>query len=551
MATIAEIRQQYPQYQDMTDQQLGDALHKKFYSDMPRAEFDQKIGLAPVTGPRITPEAWAKLPPAAQQKFTEMGYAVADGPTGKHLAWGDNPDERGSGLDAWAQGVLQGWSDEVRGAAQSMTADPRDAEMTRQYETARSRENLRKYREDHPVLSTALEIGGAMLPAVATGGASLGGQGASLGMRALTGGVSGAAQGALYGAGAADDGNRGAGALVSGAIGGGIGAAAPFVGAGLKKLFGRSATAAMPEIDDLFTAKNAAYQQVDQMGGKYTPQAYDGMLRDMIKRMHADNFMPERHGDAYQMLVQLEKMRGAKSLTELDQIRQIVYRDVIKSSDDATRHFGEIMRDSIDDFISRASPAQMAGGDPQAASQAITAARAANVTLRKAELLNDAVEAAYLRTAATGSGGNINNALRQTIKNILTNPNKVRNFTQSERDMMRKIVEGGGKVDDLLRLVGKLSPSGNGLMAALGLGATVSNPAMAAGPAIGLVAKTISDGTTRRGVDALQRAVRTGSTALGGMGAGVPVPPLPPIPAVERLMRASALPIAGPVLNRR
>ena len=51
------------------------------------------------------------------------------------------------------------------------------------------------------------------------------------------------------------------------------------------------------------------------------------------------------------------------------------------------------------------------------------------MTLRKAELLNDAVKS-YLITAATGSGGNINNALRQTIKNILTNPNKVRNFTQ-------------------------------------------------------------------------------------------------------------------------
>lgn len=46
MPTIAEIRKQYPQYHDMTDQQLGDSLYKKFYSDMPRAEFDQKVGLS-------------------------------------------------------------------------------------------------------------------------------------------------------------------------------------------------------------------------------------------------------------------------------------------------------------------------------------------------------------------------------------------------------------------------------------------------------------------------------------------------------------------------
>ena len=67
-------------------------------------------------------------------------------------------------------------------------------------------------------------------------------------------------------------------------------------------------------------------------------------------------------------------------------------------------------------------------------------------------------------------------------------------------------------------------------MVALGLGATVSNPAMAAGPAIGLAGQDHFGRHNAARVDALQRAVRTGSTALGGMGSGVPVPPLLPIP---------------------
>lgn len=46
MPTIAEIRQQYPQYQDMSDADLAGALHKKFYSDMPAEEFNAKVGLA-------------------------------------------------------------------------------------------------------------------------------------------------------------------------------------------------------------------------------------------------------------------------------------------------------------------------------------------------------------------------------------------------------------------------------------------------------------------------------------------------------------------------
>lgn len=58
MATIAEIRAQYPQYSDMPDAALADALHKKFYSDIPRPDFDAKIGLtaAPAAPVAAAPE---------------------------------------------------------------------------------------------------------------------------------------------------------------------------------------------------------------------------------------------------------------------------------------------------------------------------------------------------------------------------------------------------------------------------------------------------------------------------------------------------------------
>jgi len=45
MPTMAEVRSQYPQYSDMSDDQLAGALHSKFYADMPEADFRAKIGL--------------------------------------------------------------------------------------------------------------------------------------------------------------------------------------------------------------------------------------------------------------------------------------------------------------------------------------------------------------------------------------------------------------------------------------------------------------------------------------------------------------------------
>jgi hypothetical protein len=63
MATIAEVRAQYPQYADMPDAALADALHKKFYADLPKAEFDAKIGLNPIDNR----PAWGQENPRAYE----------------------------------------------------------------------------------------------------------------------------------------------------------------------------------------------------------------------------------------------------------------------------------------------------------------------------------------------------------------------------------------------------------------------------------------------------------------------------------------------------
>ena len=43
---IQEVRQKFPQYNDLSDQQLADALHAKYYPDMDKGEYYQKIGFS-------------------------------------------------------------------------------------------------------------------------------------------------------------------------------------------------------------------------------------------------------------------------------------------------------------------------------------------------------------------------------------------------------------------------------------------------------------------------------------------------------------------------
>lgn len=53
--TMADVRTKFPQYNDMSDDDLAAALHKQFYSDMPADQFAAKIGYTMPTKPSIAP----------------------------------------------------------------------------------------------------------------------------------------------------------------------------------------------------------------------------------------------------------------------------------------------------------------------------------------------------------------------------------------------------------------------------------------------------------------------------------------------------------------
>ena len=46
---IKTIREKYPQYSDLTDKKLVDALHAKFYKDIPIKQFYAKVGFVETT----------------------------------------------------------------------------------------------------------------------------------------------------------------------------------------------------------------------------------------------------------------------------------------------------------------------------------------------------------------------------------------------------------------------------------------------------------------------------------------------------------------------
>jgi len=285
-----------------------------------------------------------------------------------------------------------------------------------------------------------------------------------------------------------------------------------------------------PSVDDLRVERDKAYEAVKQLGASYQPQAYDKMLVDLVNDVKADNISPTRHERAYSFIGDMIQRRNGKpmTLTELDQLRQEVRRDLITPAYSnpnaaADAHFGDKILDAIDDMIA----------SDTSASQTMKTAREAHSRLRKSELIADAILRATRRAESTGSGGNINNAIRQNIRSILDSPKKSKAFTATERAAMESLIKQG-KAENLLRLLGKLSPSGNGLMAALGIGGSMLNPMIGAASLVGLGAKSAADSITTRGATNLQRQV-----------AKAPSTPRPPLLPSAALVYGQAATQAG------
>ncbi len=208
MAGLDDFRAQYPQYNDMPDTKLADALYTKFYSDIPRADFDAKIG--PVS------DAPSALNPDSIVRQVAKGVPIL----------GELANKANAATYAAVSPLVP--SDTT--VSQAPTFGERYSENI-----ARQHGQDARFEKANPVTATAANVTGGIgslggvamrVPGAAE---ALGLTGSSLGKMAATGAGSGAV---LSGGDAA---LRGDPIIPAAALGAGVGAVAPFAGAALGK----------------------------------------------------------------------------------------------------------------------------------------------------------------------------------------------------------------------------------------------------------------------------------------------------------------------------
>lgn len=390
--------------------------------------------------------------------------------------------------------------------------------------------NLDAVREESPVASTASELAGAVLTGggAARAGLTLMRPGLSVGGMAARGGLEGALYGALYGAGTNED-NRLEGAAVGGAAGAATGGLlSGGLGVGQALMRSSRASAAAPATDAIKRQAQAAYDRARAVDPPFP--GFDSYAMDVYRVLPQEGFDPVLHPQLARWVEFVEDLSQGGTAPTLSQL-EILRRRLGAATDTFTnpdqQRLAKIARQALDTYMETSArragtanvpvPANSAGPitPQQMAMDDVAEGRQMWGRFKRSEMIDTAFRAAELRAASTGSGGNVENAIRQELRKILLNPRKVASFNAEERAAMERAVEGDG-LQNVLRLFGKLSPQGNGLMLSMtgvlpaAAAGTTGNPLFLAPAAVGGVSKLAADNMQRAAIRNVSSLVRSG-----------------------------------------
>lgn len=383
---------------------------------------------------------------------------------------------------------------------------------------AGNRAMFKQAREDDPIAATVGDVTGALMTggALAKGGMTLL-QGAkpTIASMAGRGAAEGAAYGAAYGAGDGEGIKDRAQRAVQGA---GIGAATGGAfGAVAGRFASKAGEAAVPTNEELRTTAGRAYKAADDAGVIFTPQGLKRLQQDVQLDLAEFGYHPQLQPRIATVLGEINRLsEGNVTLKGVDQLRKIA-NAARRSQDPSEGELGRLVIDKIDDFVAGAGPGEFLAGDPVRGAATLKEARSLWSSVRKSELIDDAVERAQRRAASTGTGGNEDNAIRQNIRSILDNPKKSAAFSEEERAALDAIVRGTA-TQNTLRLVGRLAPNASALMTTGNLGAAAATGgASLPGTALAAGAKAVADKMTAGNVGRASAIVRNGGQIPEGL----------------------------------
>ena len=304
--------------------------------------------------------------------------------------------------------------------------------------------------------------------------------------------------------------------------------------AGIPFAIGAKGTLQAPTVQELKGQAGQQYKFAEEVGAVFKKNSYNQFANKIESTLAKEGLDKTLQPRVFAALERIKDTKGNNVSLENMEILRRISQAAGSSADASERRLASIMVDNLDDFVETAQPGQLAKGSSEAVS-ALTDARELWKRAKKTEILDDLVASAELRADANFSQSGMENALRRKLVTLADNPKKLRAFTKEEQSAI-KVAAKGGPIQNALRLVGKLAPTG-----IVSGGGSVGLGYLAGGP-IGAVGLPIAGGIARKG--AVQLGLRNIEQLRNRLATGNA-----PIPQVSTRGLIGARELAAPIIN--
>lgn len=254
--------------------------------------------------------------------------------------------------------------------------------------------------------------------------------------------------------------------------------------------------AAAPSSEAIKAEGRAKFGSVKSGGQSASADSYADFLAGLETKLATSGADPVLHPKMSAAFNAISKRIGDDVDIEGLLIARRQLGTAAKSIDDDERRLAEIALESFDDYVDNIT-------------QSMDAREARSIWARakKTQVVEELMERAQL------AAGGLEKGLVAEFRSLLKNPKRLRGFSETERQAMRRVVDGG-PVRAALRLLGKSSlESGNilGLSAGTGLGAySLGAPGAIAAPIIGSAARRGATASTQNAAEMARALVATG-----------------------------------------
>ena len=303
-------------------------------------------------------------------------------------------------------------------------------------------------------------------------------------------------------------------ARIAGALAAGGGAAA------LESRAAARATAApVPPVDQIRAAGRAAYQHPEIAAVQIHPAALDSAATRIAGDLHGQGFRANNTPQTFAAIEELRTVAGPTArVADVDAVRKNlgeIAREVNaigRPTAEATAA-GRALR-QVDGYLANLQQPDLIAGNAQRASTILNEARQDWASAAKAGDIGARLTRAERQAAKSGSGSNIDNAIRQKISAVLDVPSRTVGLRPEEIAQAERVVRGTAATNTL-RKVGKLGFNDGLTLMAHAIAAVPTAGASVAVGTVGTIARKVGEMMTERNARRLEEMIRSRSAEAG------------------------------------